>query len=109
MKSPPEPWYAHEFPDRPLVEGAWLYWPICIHCGPVSHVSFARPALLGDRPRRLSQKARTAAEVSRLARETLLADVAEMLDRKRCAEPRPQPDRWNGLHVVADDDDLEPV
>jgi hypothetical protein len=32
-----------------------------------------------------------------------------MLDRKRCAEPLPQPDRWHGLHVVADDDDLEPV
>ena len=30
MKTPPEPWYAHEFPDRPLVEGAWLC--CCLLC-----------------------------------------------------------------------------
>ena len=199
MKNPPEPWYAHEFPDRPLVEGAWLCccllcavslercgvddshrpivfhtdlrpfvcdagyaafhrteeqlhdmlryrwytgaqwvtgvsvghrhgrakyapdrekpcplpldeWPICIHCGPVSHVSFGRPALLGERSRRVSQKARAAAVASRLARATLLADVDAMLERKRNAEPQPVADRWNGLHVVTDEeDDLEPV
>lgn len=30
MKNPPEPWYAHEFPDRPLVEGTWLC--CCLLC-----------------------------------------------------------------------------
>ncbi|HZQ83584.1 MAG TPA: hypothetical protein VFA83_02040 [Acidimicrobiales bacterium] len=30
MRNPPEPWYAHEFPDRPLAEGAWLC--CCLLC-----------------------------------------------------------------------------
>ncbi|MBV9253667.1 MAG: hypothetical protein JO054_05515 [Actinobacteria bacterium] len=30
MRNSPDPWYAHEFPDRPLVEGAWLC--CCLLC-----------------------------------------------------------------------------
>ena len=195
MRNPPEPWYAHQFPDRPLAEGArlcccllcavalercgvedahrpiifhtdtrpfqchasyaayhrreeqlhdmlrfrweldatWITgvsvgyrhgraaydrnpegpyplplddWPVCVHCGPLSDATCGRPALLGERPRRLSQKARDAAEASRQARASLVADVQAMLERRHTRAEQHYVDQWRGLHLVHDN---EPV